>query len=59
MKDKKKRKKKKISTSEKKEDEIDEDIMAGITPEKEWQYSMVLSDINLKLGLNNPSFNGL
>ncbi|MCL4135790.1 UNVERIFIED_CONTAM: hypothetical protein GTU68_014815 [Idotea baltica] len=57
VKEKRKRKKKKSSNGDKKEEEIDEDIMAGISPEKEWQFSMVLSDINMKLGLNNPKFN--
>ncbi|XP_068227183.1 UPF0547 protein C16orf87 homolog isoform X2 [Palaemon carinicauda] len=60
LKEKKKKKKKKNNNNngeKKKEDEeIDEDIMAGITPEKEKQYAIVLSDINFKLGLNNPKF---
>lgn len=53
---KKKKKKKNNNNGEKKEEEIDEDIMTGISPEKERQYSIVLSDINFKLGLNNPKF---
>lgn len=60
LKDKKKKKKKKSNNNngeKKKEDEeIDEDIMAGLSPEKEKQYAIVLSDINFKLGLNNPKF---
>ncbi|KAK3871017.1 hypothetical protein Pcinc_023813 [Petrolisthes cinctipes] len=53
---KKKKKKKNNNNGEKKEEEVDEDIMTGISPEKEMQYSIVLSDINFKLGLNNPRF---
>ncbi|XP_066942525.1 UPF0547 protein C16orf87 homolog isoform X5 [Macrobrachium rosenbergii] len=60
LKEKKKKKKKKNNNNngekKKEEEEIDEDIMAGITPEKEKQYAIVLSDINFKLGLNNPKF---
>ena len=57
MKEKKKKKKKKNNNNgEKKEEDVDEDIMTGISPEKERQYSIVLSDINFKLGLNNPKF---
>lgn len=55
---KKKKKKKNNNNGEKKdkEEEVDEDIMAGITAEKEMQFGIVLSDINFKLGLNNPKF---
>ncbi|XP_053627464.1 UPF0547 protein C16orf87 homolog isoform X2 [Cherax quadricarinatus] len=53
---KKKKKKKNNNNGEKKEEEVDEDIMTGISAEKERQYSIVLSDINFKLGLNNPKF---
>lgn len=53
---KKKKKKKNNNNGEKKEEDLDEDIMTGISPEKERQYSIVLSDINFKLGLNNPKF---
>ncbi|XP_042228619.1 transcription initiation factor TFIID subunit 11-like isoform X3 [Homarus americanus] len=53
---KKKKKKKNNNNGEKKEEEVDEDIMLGISAEKERQYSIVLSDINFKLGLNNPKF---
>ncbi|XP_069997075.1 UPF0547 protein C16orf87 homolog isoform X1 [Penaeus vannamei] len=55
---KKKKKKKNNNNGEKKdkEEEVDEDIMAGITAEKEIQFGIVLSDINFKLGLNNPKF---
>ncbi|XP_069163180.1 uncharacterized protein [Procambarus clarkii] len=53
---KKKKKKKNNNNGEKKEEEVDEDIMTGISVEKERQYSIVLSDINFKLGLNNPKF---
>ncbi|KAK7024216.1 hypothetical protein SK128_023344 [Halocaridina rubra] len=60
VKDKKKKKKKKSNNNnvekKKEEEEIDEDIMAGISPEREKQYAIVLSDINFKLGLNNPKF---
>ncbi|CAL4175984.1 unnamed protein product [Meganyctiphanes norvegica] len=55
IKERKKRKKKK-KNGNKEEEEIDEEIMAGITVEKEQQYSIVLADINFKLGLNNPKF---
>lgn len=55
IKERKKRKKKK-KHGNKEEEEIDEEIMAGITVEKEQQYSIVLADINFKLGLNNPRF---
>lgn len=55
IKERKKRKKKK-KHGNKEEEEVDEEIMAGITVEKEQQYSIVLADINFKLGLNNPKF---
>lgn len=55
IKERKKRKKKK-KNGNKEEEEVDEEIMAGITVEKEQQYSIVLADINFKLGLNNPKF---
>jgi len=55
IKERKKRKKKK-KNGNKEEEEIDEEIMAGITVEKEQQYSIVLADINFRLGLNNPKF---
>ena len=54
IKDKKRRKKKKKVKKE--EEEEDEDIMAGISPYREMNFAIVLADINLKLGLNNPRF---
>ncbi|XP_018018314.1 uncharacterized protein LOC108674847 [Hyalella azteca] len=54
QKEKKRRKKKKKPKKE--EEEEDEDIMAGISPYRERSFAYVLSDINHKLGLNNPVF---
>jgi len=52
----KKKKKKKKKKKDDKDDEEEEEIMAGISPEKQIQFGIVLSDINFKLGLNNPAF---
>lgn len=54
IKEKKRRKKKKKIKKE--EEEEEEDIMAGICPYRALSFSLVLSDINTKLALNNPSF---
>ena len=54
VKEKKRRKKKKKVKKEEEED--DEDIMAGISAYRERSFAFVLSDINMKLGLNNPFF---
>ncbi|XP_076063045.1 uncharacterized protein LOC143038052 isoform X3 [Oratosquilla oratoria] len=53
---KKKKKKKNAGNGEKKDEDIEEDIMSNIPPEKELQFSIILSDINFKMGLNNPKF---